>query len=1044
MKSFLEAVADAYSSPVSPIRDISDICFVFPNKRSGAFFKKFLRNKLGEGSLFPGIIPISQFVEDLSGRVVDSRIDLLFRLYKAYLEVVAKGISLPEDAGGVSFDRFRLWGETALSDFNEVDMQLVNTSEIFKNVKDFREISSNFLTPEQREVMVRYFGYKGNDFEASGFWRSFGEVDEKGHPIKDSKHIKNKFIYLWQVLAPLYERFHDMLTADGLTTSGGAYRLAYEAIKRDKAAALSPFYKYVFVGFNALSRAERRIFSLLSQIPSPRYADEVMGDFFWDADGPLFAGDDNPAARFVSYNRQKYPSPDWTRPFLETAEPRSVPKINIISSPSNVGQIKLVGNDVDALFDRLKLDVKADKEANRPSGNDYLLKEARIAVVLPDEKLLQPLLYSMPARVGNPNLTMGYPLRQTAVASFVSLLRRMLLRQRRDSEGRYGFFFQDLKFLLAHPFSMTLFGSAKISSFVSGLAKKHKFVVDAEALEYLGPAAKELFHPLPPNVSELDLIDYLDKILEAVSQEIILKGSSFLKGSLENQHIIAYRDALRRVRASIEKYRPGVSGSTIFLLVDRIIAGEAVAFEGEPLQGLQVMGMLETRCLDFEYLFIPSVNEKIMPRRARTRTFIPNAIRYVFGMPPANYQEDVFAYHFFRLLSRAASVEIYYDSRVGDNGANGISRYLLQLEHILAPQALTLTDCSFVLTNKMPEYFPVIKSDQIMSRLESFFIPDSRMNLSASALNRYAGCPLRFFYEYVMKISTDDEPSETVSSTTAGTIVHGVMQCLYLDFIPTCEDDLKRPEYHQFLNPPKLISRRIISSLIADTNRIALLVRRLTNIYHFGIKTDIDRPLTGSAALLAPEYCDQVLEILRHDLEMAPFRLYGCEIEGIIRLPLSDGRAVNCRYAIDRIDRAADDDSAPLRIVDYKTGQVHLEAQSLESIFEGDYKASNIMQLMLYSMILKQKIHEDSPELEPSLVNGVEVVIYDIPSMTTNGTRRPVIAGLELENADSLEVDFAERLDLMLREIFSSEEPFSPDKSGKSCGFCPLTPLCGR
>ncbi|MDE6218225.1 MAG: hypothetical protein K2F64_04405, partial [Muribaculaceae bacterium] len=311
MKPFLQVIAEAYSSSDSGVRDLSRLLFVFPNKRSGTFFLKYLSQIMAEGTLLPEVTTVSDFITKLSGREVDSHLDLLFLLYESYLAVVAKGISadpseLKDEPEAVSSSRLRSWGETMLSDFNEVDTQLVNVEQVFRNVKDLSEISTDFLTPEQRKVAEEYFGYRGGTSEAGGFWKKFAELDDEGMPLRDSTRLKRKFVYLWQVMRPLYEEFGRRLEERGLTTPGGSYRIAARRLEDEGRELLSGYERIVFVGFNALSGSERAIFTTLRDMEPDRELSDYgsMADFFWDSDGPLFAGKENPAARFTGYNKR--------------------------------------------------------------------------------------------------------------------------------------------------------------------------------------------------------------------------------------------------------------------------------------------------------------------------------------------------------------------------------------------------------------------------------------------------------------------------------------------------------------------------------------------------------------------------------------------------------------------------------------------------------------------------------------------------------------------------------------------------------------------
>lgn len=1024
MITFLQAIANAYASTDAALPDISRALFLFPNKRSATFFIKYLSEALPAGSILPATATISDFSASLSGRVVDSKIDLLFLLFEAYRDIVNRAsdgdagkMPAREADGSVSFDRFRLWGETVLNDFNEVDMQLVDVDHIFKNVKDFRSISSNFLTPEQREVMELYFGYNSPDYDSDSFWKSFGDFDSEGNLLMDSKGTKSRFIALWQVLAPLYHALNSRLEKLGLTTPGGSFRLAAERLRKQGIKLLRDYDRVVFVGFNALTRSERDIFSTLRKIKDSE-SGHPFAEFFWDASGMLFDGDENPAGRFVSYNRKVYPSPEWADPFMKDAVVDSIPQMDVCAVPSNSAQLKVIGEGLKALYDKI---------GEKP------FRDARVAIVLPDEGLLQPLLYSLPSEMGNPNLTMGYPLRQTSVSSFVALLRRLLLRRKGSGDSTL-FFLQDLRPFLAHPFAQSIFGSRRISCFLAGTARMHKVMVPLPELQNLAPSANDFFRPLSQTASPVEIVDYIDEAVAIVDKSFAEHGANPLKAWLERAHIAKYRDALRRIRLSFVKYKVGMTPSTAFLLIDRLVAAESVAFEGEPLAGLQIMGMLETRCLDFDYLFMPSLNEKILPRRARLRTFIPDSLRRAYGMPPAHYQEDIFAYYFFRLLSRARSANLLYDSRVG--ATDGITRYILQMDHLLQSGSIRFTDYSFNIAAKLPDSLDVKKDGKIQDILNNYLDPESDRRLSASALSTYANCQARFFYEKVMSINTDPEPTDAIDAATTGSIVHSAMMQLYLP----------DPDYRgKLLSTPIVVQPDDIKTILKSPGKIEDCVRRLVNELHFHLPPDdLDRSLSGSPAHEAAMLCKLIENILKRDLRMAPFRLYGCEVEGRIAVPLTDGRNVNFAFAIDRIDRPGDSGDAPLRIVDYKTGTVRLEADDMADVIACSYNGKNIFQLFLYADLFQQFVTATKPAFLPVIANGIAMEIYDVPNILKPDVKVPIIAKTVRDIYLEPEDEFRKELDDMLVGIFDFSKPFKQTDKAENCRLCPLTALCRR
>lgn len=1012
MLPFLQTIAKAYAARYP---DLSEVCFLFPNKRSGTFFLKYLKDEYHRHSvLAPEVKTITDLVGDLSQRVVASRIDMLFTLYQCYREHLGLPLIEGDKDEGISFDSFVGWGETVLSDFNEVDLYMVNPAEIFKNVKDYREISSTFLTEEQRKVMEEYFGHTDMG-DPRSFWKNFDGDENK------LSEVKQKFLHLWRIMSPLYDRFKARLDEAGLTTVGGMYRKAVERLQQGGRTAL-PYKKIVAVGFNALSTSEQTIFRELRDCEGYEGYD-AFADFFWDATGPVLSGEVNSASKFVKSNIKSFPCPDWALPALRLSDTDKLPdSLRVAASPSNSAQVKIVGNMLDEL--RKQLSAGA-------------FRDARVAVVLPDENLLLPLLYSLPDGMGDVNLTMGYPLRLTSVVPFVALLRKLFYNMR-NAGGTVSFYNRDLRLFLAHPFSHVLFSTALVGEILRYITEHHKVTVSLDELRTIAGGKIDLLAGPDKGATPEAALAYLDSILEKVAAGLPAFEKAMVKSRLEISHIRVYRDALRRLGGILTEYGVKMKPSTVYRLADRLLAGEKVGFEGEPLTGLQVMGTLETRSIDFEHIFILSANERILPMRMRTRSFIPDSLRHAYGMPPSNYAEGIFAYYFYRMISRAKGVTMLYDARCSDAGKSGdVSRYVLQLRHLFAKGRLHEEDWKFILSGKEPHIPTVDKTKEIRAKLDEFKIPGGK-NLSASALQAYRECQVKFFYQSVMGLSDDPEPSDFIDAITAGNILHEVMQKIYLP------DEKSR----KILLPPETVTREMIDRLLADKAGIERLVRHSVNSQHFRLKgEEVDTPLSGAAEMVASHITRQVERVLRHDRGLTPFNIYGLELTDNFRVALPNGEEVNFRFAIDRLDEIATEEGKQLRIVDYKTGGIKLEAKTFDELFDGDYKSEQAFQLFTYAWLLGKKRDVPFP------TEDVRLEIYDVPAIENGNVKLPKIgkkdeegniSGKPEEVATYKEYarDFDEGMMTMLEEIFSSE-PFKACDEER-CGFCSFRTLCRR
>lgn len=1031
--SFLDAIAKGY---VENFDDLSEFIFVFPNKRSGTFFLKSLGAQAkGRTLLAPSIEPIAELVARLAQREPAPRIDLLFRLYNIYCgmegSAAGKGRKHSGDAAKsaakdamLDFEAFRSWGEILLSDFSEVDQYGVDPDQIFKNVTDFREIASNFLTDDQVRVLEQYFGYTPSRNDLERFWKNL-------IPPKGLSDIKNRFLYMWQMMGPLYHALDEDLAKAGMALPGALYRLALERVRKEGKAAFD-CKKIVFVGFNALSTTEALLFEEISKAGG-FYEDErdCFVDFYWDGTGPVLNSSWSDSASFLRLNRKNFPSPDWMAPYLRACEVDKMPAdIRVVASPSNSSQAKIAGSRVAEIV----AEIGAEK-----------VKDARVAVVLPDENLLMPLLHALPSDLNNVNLTMGYSLRLTSVSTFLHHLRQLHSRSRVKDD--VAFYHEDLRLFLSHPFAHRLFGSRAVSALNTFISRGHKVVVTlseiTEVLAANGCSSEmtEVFDLRHYGEGRDGAIDYINDVLIKVDTAIAGVDAGVVKQRLDRSHIAVYRDALERLRLSAEEHNIELGLHGVFYLIDKLLAGEHVALEGEPLEGLQVMGLLETRALDFDHLVIPSLNDRIMPRKARHATFIPDSLRHGYGLPYSNYQESLFSYYFYRMISRAQSVTLIYDARSGEGmRSGGESRYLMQLRYLYARNGIRFENYRFMLSDNTSAARPVEKTADVMAKLHEFEIEGSRRNFSASALKKYMDCQVKFYLEVVENIRTDTDETEYINAITQGNIVHYVMLQLYYP------QDCQR----KFLDKRVVITEEYLSKLLRDTGRIRREVDRAINKEHFHLDgEDLDRPVTGSAAMVAGHLVSQIKDIITYDITFTPFHLAGGEMEGLYRWEFGGGRKVNMKYAIDRLDIVNPGEGEQWRIVDYKTGRDEVTAEDPEDIFNGALKAKNIFQLMLYANLMNKDLGFD---------HNVLPLIYSVGQLKKSGASVPKIGPKvvdpnskkgtlkfpDLTGHKDINEMFISRLDSILCDIFDPTKPFMPPEEESHCRFCKLQSACGK
>lgn len=1038
MKTFLRVVAEEYFKKYKSFKSIT---FVVPNKRSEIFLLKEISLLHDKAVLAPRILPITDFVSEISELVTDSRIDSLFRLYKCFCKIKEGKETMP-------FEKFCSIGETILSDFNEIDLQMASPDEIFKNIYDFNSLRSRFLTDAHKKVLVTYFGYPPEYFTDDINNRLWVKFEDFTKTLTDDKSkLKRKFHSLWSVLAPLYESFSESLSKDGLATSGGTYRKAVERL--EEGFEPYPGEKIVFVGFNALSESETRIFRALKKMKVDLGGGaEDKADFIWDKVYPFFGtpGED-PASKYISLfsDSEQFPTPEHIEEALEKSYGESLSDIEVVAVPSNIMQAKIAGMELGKWADGLD-----EKE----------LKDPGIAVILPEETMLVPLLYSLPGKFSHPNLTMGFPLKQTPVTGFSSLLRKL-----HQNAGRAGlsdaFFFSDVKDFLCHPYSHILFPVDVSTKFIRRNEKKRKLVVTTKELETLGDEALSVFKMLNRS-SAGEVLEYILAVFRRIRDRIDDSADSYLRSHIEKVYVATYIDAVIRLSHSVAEYRFELTPEDIFMLADKLLGGESVVFKGEPLEGLQVMGVLETRCLDFKKIIILSMNEKIMPRIGRNSTFIPNIIRMGFGLPPANYQQEIFAYYFFRLLGRCEKAFLTYDSRSSDNKSPGISRYILQMKYLAPKIRLKEIEASFALPKELNENIEIVKDSYIQQKLEEYYLGDSekeesgKRNFSASALKDYFSCPVKFLCKDVLKLPVEKEELESLDTAEVGSIVHKSIERLYFP-------EGKRG---RLLEEPILLTEEELDALLDEDNskgetRIEREARRAILETHYGKDEEQSKngKLEGSSVVILEFIVEYIKMIIRGDKKKVPFRLWGSEIERTVKYVLSDKKEIQFKMIIDRMDQEGNsDNNAPFRVVDYKTGKSHLKAEHYGKIFDGSSEASNVLQLLLYSELLIKSVDEGLIKL-PSWIDkerfkaNLEMVIYEIPNLDKNGMVAPQIEkyidsrGTEksrrIKNMaefrqleGEIERNFMKDLEKHLEEILDPGRPFKGSLNEDSCKYC--------
>ncbi len=964
MKPFLYQVATLFYQQYGA--EIHRLAFVFPNRRAGLFFQKYL-SEISEKPLFsPSILTINDLFMQLSGKHPADKIQMLFRLYELYKQ---------RSGSSESFDEFIYWGEMLLNDFDDIDKYMVDARMLFRNVSDLKSLDDdfNYLSPEQVQAI-------------RSFWSSF-------YPKGDSPNQQH-FLELWEILYDLYAGLRTSLAKDGCGYDGMIFREVVEQLEKEPMSD-SPFDQVVFVGLNALSVSEERLLLALQK--------KGVADFYWDYVGPWVTDPDNKASFFLERNLRLFPS----RMQLPATEPVQA-EIRVMGVPSAIGQAKQVYPILQALADEQQL---TDESA------------LRTAIVLPDEHLLVPVLNAIPEAIQHINVTMGYPLAGTPVAALMEYI-LTLQKNIRYIDRVPVFYFRDVLPILNHQYVMAA-APEEVSQLVKDMTAGNRIYVHAADLNR-HELLSILFTPVQ-NTEELS--DYLIHVLEALNaclrnkrpnpdDEEMISNSTQTTVDIEQEFIFHYFATVNRMKEVMREAKIEMRLDTYFRLLKRMTDLITIPFEGEPLSGLQVMGVLETRALDFDRLIILSMNEGIFPLKKAANSFIPYNLRRGFGLPTYEHQDSVWAYHFYRLIRRAKQVTLLYDTRTTGLQTGEVSRFVHQLRYHYQYPLIDELVVYDVASSAVPP-ISVQKTAEVEKLLSDFLSGGTRA-LSASAINTYLDCPLKFYFSVLEQIQEEDEITETVERDVFGSILHKVMEDLYAPF------------------KGKLVTADLLKLLGKDQPLLTGTIARAFAELFF--KSPVVRPLEGENFLTGEMIRKYAEKILEQDARFTPFHYIESEKKVRATITLSDRRVVQLKGFIDRVDSL----DRVLRIVDYKTGSGKLEFESVEGLFDKEVKdrPKAVMQVFLYAWMYQQLPEYTGMPIQPA--------IYYLRTLFQRSFNPVVEQKKGRGKADKVNSfqefasDFEGKLRQCLDEIFNLDIPFTQTETGKACAYCSFRGLCGK
>ena len=950
MQPFLQLVAHDLYTKIG--NDLSRTVLVFPNKRANLFFNEYLAEESDQPIWSPAAMSISDLLQKLSVQKAGDPIRLVCELYKVFKE---------ETGSRETLDDFYFWGELLISDFDDVDKNMVDADKLFSNLQDLKNLMDDyeFLDEEQEEAIRQFF---------------------QNFSIERRTELKEKFISLWDKLGIIYHRYRENLAELGIAYEGMLYRNVIEQLDTDRLK----YDKYVFVGFNVLNKVEKEFFQKLQR------AGKAM--FYWDYD--LFYTQrisKHEAGEFIKRNLIDFPNELPESYFDIFRKPK---KIRYISASTENAQARF-------LF----------------SQTAQMGSEKENAIVLCNEALLLPVLHSIPQDVQNVNITMGFPLAQTPVYSFINAVMELQTNGYRPDTGR--FTYEAVSKILKHSYTRQL--SDHATRLERELTKTNRFYPLPSELK------KDDFLTIlfTPQSNIRELCDYLLRLIKSISILYRKEGEyDDIFNQLYRESIFQSHLKINRLYSLIESGELSVRTDTLKRLITKVLTASNIPFHGEPAIGLQIMGVLETRNLDFRNLIMLSLNEGQLPKAGGESSFIPYNLRKAFGMTTIEHKNAVYAYYFYRLIQRAENITLLYNTSSDGLNRGEESRFMLQLL-VEGPHEITR---EYLEAGQSPQNtleIQIEKTPEILRRLYRAYDtaqPESVI-LSPSALNTYLDCRLRFYYRYVAGLKTPDEVSAEIDSALFGTIFHLSAQLAYTDLTAN----------------GKMIQREDLERLLRDEIKLQGYVDQAFKQELFKVAPEEKPEYNGVQLINSKVIVSYLKQLLRNDLQYTPFEMVAMEKKVSEKITIQTALGpltLRLGGTIDRMDAK----EGTLRIVDYKTGGSPKIPANIEQLFTpSETRPNYIFQTFLYAAIMSRK--------QPLMVAPALLYIHRAasesysPVIEMGEPRKPKIP---VNNFAFFEDEFRERLQALLEEIFDEKEPFTQTEDIKKCAYCDFKAICKR
>jgi len=940
LDKFLEKVADEIIQDYN--HHDTSLIVILPNKRSEIFLKNYLKEKTSSTYWLPDFYTTDEFIIKQSGFNLLDQVLIYFELYEIHKTLLGDKAMPVED--------FLSWAPIMLSDFNDIDLYLADPAHVFKHLTEAKAIEQWNLS---------------------------------GAPLTT---LQSDYIAFYQSLYSYYSNLKSQLKARKLGYKGMIYKYLSENIAELTASLKDK--EFILVGFNALSKSEKNIFGFIK--------DHFKTTFYWDVDEYYIYPEkmglkQMEAGRFINDLIKEWKLTDikWINQYLA----HSNKEIYIHGIAKQIGQVKYVGQQL------------TEWKIDDLNGIDT-------AIVLADENLLLPLLHSLPEKINGSekipyNVTMGYPLYNSSLSRFILQWLNFILKSEERLNRKYDT--NQLVNLLKTPIIKLIFDGNELNQrnalaedFTnSNLVFQSTDDITNILQSYEQPFLHSFFEILLVNAEKpVNFIHSLIELMQIVV-DAVQKEENDVNPILEAQINVTY-SIIKKVQVMMQSNLHKFGLKALQKILIQLFRRSEISLKGEPLTGIQIMGMLETRNLDFKNIILVSANEGILPKTSDLESFIPFDIRHDNNLPLPKEQNDIFTYHFYRLLQRTQKITILYNTDSDKIGSGEKSRFILQLENELAEVNKSIKIHQYI-TNidigKIPDEQPISipKNDDILQLVSE----KAKTGFSASALNVFRNCSLKFYFREILKLKESDRIEPDIEFNVFGNVIHATLEGIYKQFVG------------KTIKPAKL------TEMIPEVD--AMLEKTFKEIYKGGnIKT-------GKNHLIFEVAKKYITQFLKAEIEDAttPFKqIIGLEERFEVILDV-ENIEVKLKGFLDRIEKLQEDDH--IRIIDYKTGKVEpkdLELKDWEEL--SGHAKDKLFQLLFYDYLYEKKYQ---PAFAP------ELGIYSL-RMRSHGLIEP--------NIPDEENHFEAYLLDLIREIFDPLIQFEQTTDKRICSYCDYREICNK